>query len=202
MNAMCAANAIGSDPSSRQASMIGSGDAAASMTRIRQPASARSRHASGSVRSRPEAPGSARNPHSSGLDRGGVDVPEAPRDDAAAQRHRGPRLVVVVREPRMHATMTGHDPVEHATAVRLNGQPGRPLRRCSQATTSPGGVRKPRLCEFPVGVPDPGACQAVSVRIDLRVLQNLRHLRGGADMRVHDPVDERRGLRFGRQGAE
>ena len=63
MNAMSAANTDGSDPSSRQASTIGSGDAAAWMTCIRQPVSARSRNASGSVRSRPAAPGSARNCH-------------------------------------------------------------------------------------------------------------------------------------------
>ena len=66
MNATSAANSDGSDPSSRHASMMGSGGAAALMTRIRQPASARSRQASGSVRSRPAAPGSVRNLHSSG----------------------------------------------------------------------------------------------------------------------------------------
>ena len=66
MNATSAANADGSDPSSRQASMMGSGGAAALMTRMMQPERARSRQNSGRVWSRPAAPGSARNPHASG----------------------------------------------------------------------------------------------------------------------------------------
>ena len=78
MNAMCAANADGSDASSRQASMMGSGDAAVWMTCTRQPANARSRYASGSVRSRPAAPGSARNPHSTGSTAAPVMCPKRP----------------------------------------------------------------------------------------------------------------------------
>ena len=66
MNATSAANADGSDPSSRQASMIGSGGAAERMTCMRQPESARFRHASGRVWSSSVAPGSARNTHPSG----------------------------------------------------------------------------------------------------------------------------------------
>ena len=78
MNAMYAANAVGSDPSSSQALTIGSGGAAALTTRIRQPESAPSRHSSGSVRSRPGPPGSARNPHSSGSTAAALTCPKRP----------------------------------------------------------------------------------------------------------------------------
>ena len=102
----------------------------------------------------------------------------------------------------MHAIVTGHDPVEHACPVRLHGQPRRPVRRRPQASASPGGVRKPRLHEVPVGVPEPCVRQAVFRRRELRLVQDVRELRDGAVMGVHDPVDERRSLRNGRQGVE
>ena len=203
MNAISAANADGSDASSRQASMMGSGSAAASMTRIRQPASARSRQGSGSVWSRPAAPGSARNPHASGSTAPPWTWATRPATVMTTQRHRGPGGVIVVREPGMHVVVTGHDPVQHAGAVRLHRQPRRPLRRRAQTVVPPsGGVRQPVLHELPSGALESCARQTSSPGLDVGVAQYLRDLPRRAHMRVHDPVDERRGLGVGRKGLE
>ena len=86
------------------------------------------------------------------LDRVAVDAGEVAGDCVAAQRHRGPGLVVVVREPGMHVRVGDHDHVEPAPAVRLHRQPRCPVRQRPQTTTWPGGVREPVLHELAAGV--------------------------------------------------
>ena len=97
----------------------------------------------------------------------------------------------------MHLPVPGHDTVERACAVRLHGQPRRPVRRRPQSPVCPGGVRKPRLHELPVGVPELFVRQVPSPRLDFRVAQDAGYLGNGADVGVHDSVHERRSLRFG-----
>ena len=136
------------------------------------------------------------------LDRVAVGTGQAAGDGIAAQRHRGPGFVVVVREPGMHVVVTGHDPVQHACAVRLHRQPRRPVQRRPQTVVPRGGVRQPVLHELPGGVQEWCVRQASSPGLDVGVAQYQRDLPRRADMRVHDPVDERRGLGVGRKGLE
>ena len=137
------------------------------------------------------------------LDRAAVDLGHAAGDGMTTQRHRGPGGVIVVREPGMHVVVTGHDPVQHAGAVRLHRQPRRPLRRRPQTVVPPsGGVRQPVLHELPSGALESCARQTSSPGLDVGVAQYLRDLPRRAHMRVHDPVDERRGLGVGRKGLE
>ena len=135
-----------------------------------------------------------------------VDMCKAAGDRVAAQLHRRPGLVVVVRVPGMHLTVAGHDPVEQAAPMRLHRQPRRPVRRCPEAGAPPRREHEPTLHELPVGVPEPCVRQTAPPRSDVAVVQRMvqhpHDLRRGADMRVHDPVDERRGLSVGRQGVE
>ena len=135
-------------------------------------------------------------------ERGAVDPVESAGDGVAAKLHREPGFVPVVREPRLHAAVAGHDRVEHPAAVRLHGQPRRPARRRPQTATLPGGVREPRIDELPVGVLDPRVRQGSSVGVDAGMAQYRHDLRHGAHVRVHHPVDERRRLSVGRQGGE
>ena len=135
-----------------------------------------------------------------------VDVGKAAGDRVAAQLHRGPGFVVVVRVPGVHVTVAGHDPIEQVAPMRLHRQPRRPVRRCPEAGAPPGREHEPSLHELPVGVPEPCVRQAAPPRSDVavvqRVVQHPHDLRRGAHMRVHDPVDEPRGLGVGRQGVE
>ena len=136
------------------------------------------------------------------LDRAAVDTGQAAGDGIATQRHRGPGLVIVVREPGMHVIVTGHDPVQHAGSVRFHRQPRRPVRRRPQTVVPPGGVRQPVLHELPGGVLESCVRQALTPGPDVGVTQYQRDLPRRAHMRVHDPVDERQGLGVGRKGLE
>ena len=136
------------------------------------------------------------------LDRAAVDMAQAAGDGMATQRHRGPGIVIVVREPGMHVIVTGHDPVQQAGAVRLHRQPRRPVRRRPQTVVPPGGVRQPVLHEFPDRIPESCARRTSPPGLDVGVAQYLRDLPRRVHMRVHDPVDERRGLGVGRKPLE